>query len=51
MHGLLTVRDAAALLHVPFSRVYENTRRGAPNALPVVQVGKYVRFSPADLLE
>jgi integrase len=27
------------------------SRRGAPDALPVVQVGKYVRFRPADLLE
>jgi hypothetical protein len=31
--------------------VYEHTRRGAPDALPVVKVGKYVRFRPADLLE
>jgi excisionase family DNA binding protein len=50
-HGLLTVQDAAALLHVPISWVYEHTRRGAPDALPVVKVGKYVRFRPADLLE
>ncbi len=48
---LLTVQDAAALLHVPVSWVYEHTRRGAPDALPVVKVGKYVRFRPADLLD
>jgi excisionase family DNA binding protein len=48
---LLTVREAAALLHVPVSWVYEHTRRGVPDALPVVKVGKYVRFRPADLLE
>ena len=46
---LLTVHDVAALLHVPVSWVYEHTRRGAPDALPVVKVGKYVRFRPADL--
>ena len=48
---LLTVQDAAALLRVPVSWVYEHTRRGAPDALPVVKVGKYVRFRPADLLD
>jgi excisionase family DNA binding protein len=48
---LLTVREAAALLHVPVSWVYEHTRRGVPDALPVVKVGKYVRFRHADLLE
>jgi hypothetical protein len=46
---LLTVHDVATLLHVPVSWVYEHTRRGAPDALPVVKVGKYVRFRPADL--
>jgi excisionase family DNA binding protein len=48
-HQLLTVHDVAALLHVPVSWVYEHTRRGVPDALPVVKVGKYVRFRPADL--
>jgi excisionase family DNA binding protein len=50
-HPLLTVQEAAALLHVPVSWVYEHTRRGAPDALPVVKVGKYVRFRPSDLLD
>jgi excisionase family DNA binding protein len=53
-HGsreLLTVHDVAALLQVPVSWVYERTRRGAPDALPVVKVGKYVRFRPADVLD
>jgi excisionase family DNA binding protein len=48
---LLTVHDVAALLRVPVSWVYEHTRRGVPHALPVVKVGKYVRFRPSDLLE
>jgi excisionase family DNA binding protein len=48
---LLTVHDVAALLRVPVSWVYDHTRRGAHDALPVVKVGKYVRFRPSDLLE
>jgi predicted DNA-binding transcriptional regulator AlpA len=47
---LLTVHDVAALLQVPVSWVYEHTRRSAPDALPVMKVGKYVRFRPADVL-
>ena len=47
---LLTVHDVAAMLHVPVSWVYEHTRRDTPDALPVVKVGKYVRFRRADLL-
>jgi excisionase family DNA binding protein len=49
--GLLPVHEVAALLHVPVSWVYEHTRRGALDALPVVKVGKYVRFRPSDLLD
>jgi predicted DNA-binding transcriptional regulator AlpA len=41
----------AALLQVPVSWVYEHTRRSAPEALPVVKVGKYVRFRSADVLD
>lgn len=48
---LLTVHEVAALLHVPVSWMYEHTRRGAPDALPVVKVGKYLRFRPSDLLD
>lgn len=51
IHELLTVQDAAALLHVPVSWIYEHTRRDAPYALPVVKVGKYVRFRGSDLLD
>ena len=50
-HELLTVHDVAAMLHVPVSWVYEHTRRGAADALPVVKIGKYLRFRPADLLD
>lgn len=47
--ALLTVHDVAELLHVPVSWVYEHTSRRGPDALPVVKVGKYVRFRAADL--
>jgi excisionase family DNA binding protein len=50
-YELLTVQDAAALLHVPVSWIYEHTRRDALHALPVVKVGKYVRFRASDLLD
>jgi excisionase family DNA binding protein len=46
---LLTVTDVATLLRVPVSWVYEHTRRGAPDALPAIKVGKYVRFHTADV--
>jgi excisionase family DNA binding protein len=48
---LLTVHDVAALFNVPVSWVYEHTRPGVQHELPVIKVGKYVRFRPADLLE
>ncbi len=49
-HELLTVHDVAAMLQVPVSWVYEHTRRGSPDVLPVLKVGKYVRFRRADVL-
>src|SRR5207244_3674400 len=48
---LLTVNDAARLLHVSVSWVYEHTREDAEDRLPFVKLGKYVRFDRADLRE
>jgi excisionase family DNA binding protein len=48
---LLTVRDAARLLNVTVSWVYEHARDGAADRLPFVKLGKYVRFDRADLRE
>jgi len=46
---LLTVNDAARLLHVSVSWVYEHTRDNAEDRLPSVKLGKYVRFDREDL--
>lgn len=46
---LLTVNDAARLLHVTVSWVYEHTRDDAEDRLPFVKLGKYVRFDRTDL--
>jgi excisionase family DNA binding protein len=48
---LLTVNDAARLLHVTVSWVYEHTRDDAEDRLPFVKLGKYVRFDRTDLRE
>jgi excisionase family DNA binding protein len=48
--GLLTVHDAARLLNVSVSWVYEHTRVGVDDdRLPFVKLGKYLRFDRADL--
>jgi excisionase family DNA binding protein len=46
---LLTVQEAARLLSVSVSWVYEHTRADADDRLPVVKLGKYVRFDRRDL--
>ena len=48
---LLTVSDAARLLNVTVSWVYEHTRDDAEDRLPFVKLGKYVRFDRSDLRE
>ena len=46
---LLTVDEAARYLHVPLSWVYEHARTGSGDRLPVIKVGKYLRFDRRDL--
>lgn len=46
---LLTVREVAELLQVPASWVYEQTRRGCADRIPGFRLGKYWRFSAADV--
>ncbi len=46
---LLTVIDAARFLNVPLSWVYEHARGTGPDRLPVVKLGKYLRFDRRDL--
>jgi excisionase family DNA binding protein len=46
---LMTVSEVAALLKVPVSWVYEHTRRRGNECIPHVKLGKYLRFSAADV--
>jgi excisionase family DNA binding protein len=48
---LLTVSEAAALLKVPMSWVYERTRRRGLERIPHFKLGKYLRFSQRELLD
>jgi len=43
------VPEVAALLHVPTSWVYDHVRPGCSNPLPVIKIGKYLRFQMSDL--
>ena len=45
---LFTITEAAEVLRIPISWLYERTRR---NAIPYRRIGKYVRFTQDDLKE
>ena len=45
---LFTITEAAEVLRIPISWLYERTRR---NAIPCRRIGKYVRFTEGDLKE
>ena len=46
---LLTVREAAQFLKVTVSWMYEHVRPEAEDRLPVLKLGKYLRFDRRDL--
>jgi excisionase family DNA binding protein len=46
---LLTVQEAAQLLKVPPSWIYDHVRTDAADRLPVLKLGKYLRFDARDL--
>jgi excisionase family DNA binding protein len=46
---LLTVQDAARFLKVSVSWIYEHLRDDATDRLPVLKLGKYLRFDQRDL--
>ncbi len=48
---LLTVQEAAELLKVPPSWIYDHVRPHSTDRLPVLKVGKYLRFDVRDLRE
>jgi excisionase family DNA binding protein len=47
---LLTVEDIADMLKIPVSCVYERTRQRDLNRLPGLRLGKYWRFSQAEVV-
>lgn len=47
MAGWITIDEAAALIRVPKSWLYERTRL---NTIPHVKLGKYLRFDREELL-
>ena len=42
--ALLTVKELAGKLNVPKSWVYYKTNENGSNKLPLIRVGKYLRF-------
>ncbi len=46
---LLTVDEASALLHVPKSWLYSQSRLGTKGAVPVIRIGRYVRYERGQL--
>jgi len=47
--ALLTVQDTARFLNVSVTWVYEHVRAKTEDRLPVVKLGKYLRFDRRDL--
>jgi excisionase family DNA binding protein len=47
---ILTPEEVAELLRVSSSWVHEKTRRRAKNPLPVLRVGRYIRFRRSDVI-
>lgn len=49
--NLLTVEELADRWRVPKSWVYSKTRIKGENAIPRIQIGKYIRFVPNEVDE
>jgi excisionase family DNA binding protein len=49
--SLLTVKEVAAMLHVPVSWVYGRMRKRSLERLPAYRLGKYWRFREEDILQ
>jgi len=47
--ALLSVEEVAELLQVPFTWVYERTRRRGRDRLPGFHLGKYWRFDEGEI--
>jgi len=46
-HNLMTVAEAAQVLNVPISWVYDRTRKRGKERIPHIKLGKYLRFEIA----
>jgi len=46
---LLTPEEAATVLQVPRSWIYQHTRRRSLDRIPFVKVGRYTRFREKDI--
>jgi len=49
--SLLTIDQLCEQFQVPKSWVYARTREKGPGAIPVIRVGKYLRFRLEDVLQ
>jgi excisionase family DNA binding protein len=47
---LLTPEEAAGILRVKLSWLYQHTRRRSQDRIPFVKVGRYLRFREQDLV-
>ncbi len=48
---LLTPEEAAEILRVKLSWLYQHTRRRSQDRIPFVKVGRYLRFREQDLVD
>ncbi len=47
---LLTPEEAAEILRVKLSWLYQHTRRRSQDRIPFIKVGRYLRFREQDLV-
>ena len=50
-NSFLTVDEMAEALKVPKSWLYSRTRDTGPGTIPLIRVGKYIRFVEADVMD
>ena len=48
--SLLTPEEAAEILRVKLSWLYQHTRRRTQDRIPFVKIGRYLRFRERDLV-
>jgi excisionase family DNA binding protein len=51
MPELLTIDEMAERLRVPKSWLYSRTRQTGPGTIPRINVGKYLRFRPDEVMD